>query len=326
MPDVTIEKAPTLDLLDTKSPALSATSDMPLIETKPDALPDPKETAAPIEAETTEEPAPPETPDDSSASDKPEGKPKSQGVQKRIDELTSNWREAERRAEAERTEKLRLLALVEQGKPAPKPEVEDAPQRPQRSNFTDPTAFEEALADYADEKAAWSAKHAVKEALAENERVTQQRQIEEGQRAAREAYVGRVSKAQEKYPDYKDVAESPNVTVTIPMAQAILHSEHGPDIAYHLGKNPEEAKRIASLNPVQQLVEVGLIVAKLTAPAPAPAVPAPKPAVSAAPKPIKPLESKASPVAKSPEEESMEEYAARRHKELEAEKRPGARR
>jgi hypothetical protein len=35
-----IVKPITLDLLDTKAPALSATSDMPVIETKPDASPE----------------------------------------------------------------------------------------------------------------------------------------------------------------------------------------------------------------------------------------------------------------------------------------------
>jgi hypothetical protein len=309
MAEIAVEKPITIDILDTKLPALSATSDMPIVETKPDASPEAKP-AAPEEGKTPAESAPVEKPADPAASDEPEGKPKSQGVQKRIDELVRQREDAERRAEAERQEKLRLLALVEKGgKPEKPAEDEDPePQRPAREAFAEPGAFESALAEYADKKADWSARRAVKEALAENDRAQQKRQIEQAQKQAQEAYAGRVQKAAEKYPDYKDVAESPNVTVSIPMAHAIMQSEHGPEIAYHLGKNPEEAKRIASLNPVQQLVEVGLIVAKLTATAPATAAPAPKPAVSAAPKPITPLESKSDPV-KRPEEMGMDEYA-----------------
>jgi len=65
MPDVVIEKPITLDLLPQKAPALSATSDIPVIETKPDASPDPNPAAEKPKAEvppTTDkvEPAAPE--------------------------------------------------------------------------------------------------------------------------------------------------------------------------------------------------------------------------------------------------------------------------
>jgi hypothetical protein len=328
-----------IDLIPQAEPALSTRSDMPVVETKPDSHPAPEEKkpeakadAAPDEGKTKEVPeesATPEEPADPAASDKPEGKPKSQGVQKRIDELV-------RQREEERAEKLRLLAIIEgQSKPKPevKPEAEEdpAPQRPDRAAYTDPAAYESALADYADAKAAWSAKTAVREALAEEGRKRQEEAARQAQTAAQEAYNARVSKTAEKYADYKAVAESPDVQVSMPMAQAILQSEHGPDIQYYLGKNPAEAKRISSLHPLQQLVELGTIVAKLTATTsetPAPAAPATKPApVSAAPKPIKPLESKSEPAAKDPSQMSMEEYAAyAKKRDADAAKRSGARR
>jgi hypothetical protein len=339
---ITVEKEFKVDLLDTSPPALSATSDMPVIETKPDAeqpkteakpesKPAPEEAkaevakvAAPDEGKKPEESAPTEQPeDDPAANAEP---PKAKGVQKRIDELV-------RQREEEKAEKLRLLALVEQyQKPKQeleaKPDDEDpAPQRPTREAFADPTGYEQALADYADAKADWSARHAVQEALAAEAKKTEQRQIEDGQRLTREAYAKRVEKAVEEYPDYKAVAESPDVMVSIPMAHAILHSEHGPKIAYHLGKNPEEAKRISTLSPPVQLIEMGLLVARLTMPS-APAAkeaPAPqKPAVSAAPKPLKPLESKSDPVSKAPQDMSMDEYAEH-VKRRDAPKRAGAR-
>lgn len=314
MPDVSLEKDFKVDLIPQSEPALSTGSDMPVIETKPDSQPESKpapkeeakaEVAAVEETKTAEESATTDQPEDSSASDE---KPKAKGVQKRIDELV-------RQREEEKAEKLRLLAIVEgYNKPKQEPEAkpadeqDPAPQRPSREAFSDPSAYENALADYADAKADWSARHAVKEALAEQDRKTEQRQIEEGQRLTREAYAKRVEKATEEFPDYKAVAESPDVMVSIPMAHAIMHSEHGPKLAYHLGKNPEEAKRISLLPPPVQLMEMGQIVARLTAPA---ASPAPqKPAISAAPKPLKPLESKSEPVAKDPQDMNMEEYAA----------------
>lgn len=315
-----------LDLLADTSPALSARSDVPIVETKPDSQPAPKEEkpeakvdAAPDEGKKVEESAPSEKPDeDAAANTEVEGKPKAKGVQKRIDELV-------KQREEEKAEKLRLLALVEQyQKPAPKVEErveDDQPQRPSRDAFADTAAYEAALGDYADAKAAWSAKQAVSEALAAEAQKTEQRQIEEGQKQAREAYQARVTKTSEKYADYKEVAESPNVTVTIAMAQAIMHSQHGPEIQYFLGKNPEEAKRISTLNPAEQLVELGLVVGKLSAPAPDPK---PKPIVSSAPKPIKTLEAKSETVEKDPSEMSMEEYAVYARKRDADAKRRGA--
>lgn len=325
---VTIEEEFKVDLLETQEPVLSGTSDRPVIETKPDSQPaeeKPKAEAAPDEGKTPEESAPPEQPEDPAAEASP--KP-AKGVQKRIDELVRQREDAERRAEAERTEKLRLLALVERGNtpPKPEPEADPEPQRPDRTAFQDAEAYANALADYADAKASWSAKNAVQEALAEESRKRQQEAQRQAQESAQQAYNARVSKTKEKYADYNVVAESPDVTVSIPMAQAILQSEHGPEIQYFLGKNPDEAKRISSLHPVQQLVELGTIVAKLTATTPAPAAPAPKPSVSAAPKPIKPLESKAEPVEKSPDQMSMDEYADyARKRDAAAAKRSGAR-
>jgi hypothetical protein len=338
MPEVTIEQPITLDLIPQNEPALSARSDIPVIETKPDSQPAPKEevkpevkakdvdAVPPKEGEKPEDSATPEEPEDPPENAAEAGKPKSKGVQKRIDELV-------KQREEEKAEKLRLMALLEQlhkPKEEPKEVVEDeAPQRPTRESFENPADYEAALADYADQKAAWSAKTAVRDALAEEARKREQQAIEESQKAVRESYASRVEKAVEKYPDYKSVAESPDVTVSIAMAQAILHSENGPELAYHFGKNPAEAKRISSLNPVLQLVELGRIEAKLTAPVQkedSPPPPSPKP-VSKAPDPIKPLKTGSEQLKKSPDEESMEEYAARRSKELAAERgRPGVRR
>jgi hypothetical protein len=333
MPDVSLEQEFKLDLIPQSEPALSAKSDMPVIETKPDSQPadKPKAEAAPdkeVEGKKPAESAPAEEPEDPAAEASP--KP-AKGVQKRIDELVRQREDAERRADAERQEKLRLLALVEKGpKPEPKsePEEDPEPQRPTREAFADATAYEEALANYADQKASWSAKRAVKEALAEQEQKVEQRQRDEAQKAAIEAYTTRVQKASEKYPDYKQVAESPDVSVSIPMAHAIMHSEHGPEIAYHLGKNPEEAKRISALQPALQLVELGLLVAKLTTPAPKEETPSPQPVkpVSAAPKPIKPLGPSSEKPNKDPSEMSMDEYADyARKRDAAATRRSGAR-
>src|SRR5260221_12946246 len=92
------------------------------------------------------------------------------------------------------------------------------------------------------------------------------------------------------------------------MAQSIARLDNGPAIAYHLGKNPKEAARIAALPNPMQLIEMGKLSATLAAPK--------SPEVSRTPKPIKPLGSKASAGPKLISEMSMDEYAAQRNAKI----------
>lgn len=335
---VEVEKKITLDLLDVNAPALSSTSDMP-VEVKADAVPAaPAKEEAVVEAtpeagKTTSESATEHTEEDPGEPAEEVKKPP-RGVQKRLDELAKREADAVRRAEALQAMLDRELAAKVPPKPEPEKPVteDDAPKRPSKAEFVDnQEGYDQALDDYIAERASYEATKAVKADRAEQESKAQQKAIEDGQRAVQTAYVGRVEKAKEKYADYLAVAESPEVEVSIPMAHAIVHSEYGPDIAYHLGddarKGGKEAERISKLSPPLQLVELGKIVAKLETPVAKPEVKAEpiKPPVSNAPKPIKPLGAGSESASKSAEEESMDEYAARRKKELAAERRPGMR-
>lgn len=326
MPDVVIEKPITLDLLETKAPALSATSDIPVIETKPDASPakDPKpevakpaaeDTAAPVEGKTGEDvPADDlEQPESTSASDKP--KP-AKGVQKRLDELTRQAREAERREQAALEREARLMALVE-AKDKPKPTDATEPAKPKREDFGSDEQYDDARIEFAGKHAEWRVTNAYESKQKEEREKQEQASIAEQSRKVQQAYVTRVDKFKETHPDYSEVAESPDVSVSIPMAHAIAHSEHGPALAYHLGSNPDEAKRISQLPPPVQLMELGKLEVKLTS---SPAKP-----VSAAPAPIKPIKPGTETPTLSPEEESMEQYANRRKKEMAKDARPGQR-
>ena len=327
MPDLELVKPIVLDLIDTKSPAESATSDMPVIETQPDSIAAPE---AEVEGKTTEEPAPAEQTVESTASDEP--KKPAKGVQKRLDELVKQ-REDERRAREAAEARLDMLIRAQANRPEPqavKSDEEPEPVRPSRDAFALPDEYDKALDTYAESKATWIARREVKATIAEE----RTKQAEENARIqqvnVQQAYLSRVEKAMQKYPDYKEVAESASVTVSMPIAHTILNSEIGPDLAHYLGTNPDEAKRISAMtvtdpysrqevpDVARQLVELGLVMAKLQTP------PQAKPLLSTAPKPIKPLESSGE-VTKTAEEESMDEYAARRRKELQAQARPGVR-
>ena len=111
-------------------------------------------------------------------------------------------------------------------------------------------------------------------AKAKHEFKLEQAQINETQEAEREqnrvraAYNERFRKAIEKHPDLPEVVQAiihnPNIPQNPAMAQAIMESEVGPEITYHLGQNPQEAIRIALMSPYAAAREIGRIEAKVT--------------------------------------------------------------
>lgn len=308
--DIVQEK--TIDLLDQQGPSLSSTSDMPVVETKPDSVPE-KKAEQPQSIETTaEQPGESATPaTEEEPGQQSEDEPR--GVGKALAKLRQEKREAEER-ERQTIERLeKAMSELERFTKAPAPADPDPePVRPTRAEFPDPEAYELAIDGYIESKAAWVAKREVLSAQKKAQEEAETRVIEERQRVAREQYMARVEKVKERNADFDEYAHSPDVQVPMPVAHAIINHEMGPELQYYFGKNPDEAARLMKLDsPQLQLMELGFIAAKLkNAPV------AEKPKVSAAPKPIAALKGAGDTVHKSPEEESMEEYAARRQREL----------
>ena len=296
-------------------PALNATTDMPAIA-PPDLVLEPTiETPAEQPSETP--PAPAETPPHPDARERRE---------LRFSELTRQ-RDAERERAAKAIDAVTTLteqnkALIERIDQiiAPKPDAAAQPEpRPTRDAFDAPEAYDDALI-------AWSARSAAREAahVAQAEwekRAEAQRQAD----AARQAQASQEATAQkifddwnqrreaaiEKYPDFEAVAEThPNMTMA--MRDALWTAEDGPEVAYYLGQHQDEAAAITKMHPVQQVIAIARIGAKLSAPPPQPPPPPP---------PINPLRGGNSSPALSPDEDPG--YMDRRLAELRAARTPG---
>jgi len=97
------------------------------------------------------------------------------------------------------------------------------------------------------------------------EQLVRQREEQRQQSEVLEAYRDKEEAIREKYADYEQVVQNPNLTISTAMAQAIQYSDIGPEIAYNLGTNPKEAERIYRLSPILQAKEIGKIEAKLMA-------------------------------------------------------------
>ena len=260
---------------------------------------------APVPEETgedvqTEESSASTTEDSSAQPEETEEKPKAKGVQKRIDELTANWRESQRQAEQlmEQNRQLQEAILKSQEKP---PE-ETAPEatEPKLDQFQSYEEYVAALADF-------KAEQKVRSIL--EERASQEAEVEAAKtRAEKEReFMARAETYKAERPDFDNVAFNPLLPVTPEMADVINASENGPQVLYHLGQNMAEATRISNLPPVMQAAELGRIEARITMPQ--------ANLNSAAPDPIEPVGGGDGPgVAKHPSEAgSMDEYVRLRN-------------
>ena len=322
------------DQIDRYAPALSATSDMPEMAPDPapveptvDAPPSAEPQPAPEPAHTeSEEPALSESVEPAPEPVEEAAPPEPRGVGKALAAkdaaiAAARAEAAEARRQTEATLKaMEALAARIQAPPEAIP-AEPVDTRPSREQFNSPDEYDTALVEWAGRASARAAeahleKQAADRVRAEEAKAQQAKAQEENNKIVLD-WNEKKAKALEELYDYTEVAERHDLSITQDMAQAIVHSPNGPHIAYHLGKNPEEATRIAKLPPAQQLFEIGSISARLAAP---------KANVSKAPDPIRPVRSSvSSAVAKTPDEMSMEEYAAWRQPRLEAERRrPGS--
>lgn len=260
------------------------------------------EESAPQEAEAeTDESAGDETEQDGEDAVKPEQdeeaeekKPKKDKVQRRIDRITKEKREAEERAKWIESENARLkkeLAERQGGKDSP-PLVEEF------ENFDD---FADALAD-------WKAEKKLEEARSNDAK----KAAEEAKKASRELLAAQLDQGRAKYEDFDRVATATPLdggpTITSAMLDVMQESPIMADIAYYFGKNPDESVRISGLSHIAQVREIVLLEQKIINSD----IAKPK-KVTKAPTPIKPVGSSAV-VTKAVAEMTDHEYAEWRRK------------
>lgn len=264
----------------------------------------PAEGAPVLSDDTAEQVASPTTADETpepEASADDAGKASAKGVGKRIDELTRNWREAERREAA----LLEMLRNQQQPK-AEHVEAKAPASIPTLAEFEyDENKYQAALLQYT-------------EAVAERkvEAVLKAERDRQAQEATQKTWKQRESDFKAKTPDYETVAYYAPLSNEV--VSLVVESEVGPELAYYLGKNPELAQTISQMPEKAAAREIGKLEARLeaqrTTPKPAPA----KPVVSQAPPPPPKIEAVEPDVRKSIYDEglSMNEWLAIRNKQI----------
>lgn len=206
-----------------------------------------EETPEPVDEETQSEPK--EAEKEANQEGERKQNPK---LEKRFSEITKQREEARKEAQNERQARLdleqRLAAMEQQRQPQ---QAFNVDTEPQPSQFSDAFEYAKALAEFSTEKA-----------LAERDRQVAQQREQEAQQKIIQSWAQKVQEAKADLPDFDDLVASSDVVVNNAVRDAILESDVGPQILYHLAENNDLAKRIASLSPNAALREIGRLEAK----------------------------------------------------------------
>jgi superfamily I DNA and/or RNA helicase len=213
------------------------------------------------ETEAVEDTPEPESTDDQSEPKEAEKEANQEGerkqnpkLEKRFSEITKQREEARQEAQRERQARVDLeqrLAALEQQR---QPQAINVDQEPQPSQFSDAFEYAKALAEFSTERA-----------LAERDRQVEQAREQEAQQKIIQSWAQKVQEAKAELPDFDDLVASSDVVVNNAVRDAILESDVGPKILYHLAENNDLAKKIASLSPNAALREIGKLEAKFEA-------------------------------------------------------------
>jgi hypothetical protein len=205
--------------------------------------------------------------------EKPKANPK---LERRFSEITKQREEARKEAQQERSAREALEARLAALERQPAPQSPKVDEEPQPSQFNDAFEYAKALAEFTADKRIGEMRKQDAEAKEAQER---QKVIE--------TWASKVQAAKASLPDFDDIVASSDVVVNDDIRDAILESDVGPQILYHLAENDDVAKKIAGLSAKQALREIGKLEARFEVKETAPET---KPIVrSKAPAPIQPL-------------------------------------
>lgn len=158
--------------------------------------------------------------------------------------------------EAELADTRQKLAELEAK--APKVEANGKPD-PKDYEGKDWSEYYAALAE-------WTADNKLESKLKERDTKQKEESLKNEAQKQQKEYAAKVTEFSKVTPDFADVTEAYDGPFNQTIAQALLDSDMGPQIAYHLAKNPEEAEALDGMNYGQVSRFFGKLEAKLESP------------------------------------------------------------
>jgi hypothetical protein len=169
--------------------------------------------------------------------------------------------------EAEVKRLSEVAAAAERNKPA----TDAIGEKPDRAKYDDEAEYTADLAAYKVREqflAAQSKAHETNTTTVRNDSTAKRMEL----------FKERAMALADRYPDIEaKVFNDTTLPMSATMAETIMDSEKGPEIAYHLSANRELAQRIKSMSPLQAAMELGRIEANLSLPKPRTQTQAPPP-------------------------------------------------
>lgn len=206
-------------------------------------------------------------------------------LEKRFSELTKARKQAEENAAKALAEKEALEARLKEYEEriAPQQKTAEDPigAEPRADQFDDAFEYAKALAEWSAEKA-----------LYERDQQEANRKLEEERQKIVKSWSEKLEKAKPNLPDFDDILASTQVVVSNEVRDAIVESDVGPEILYHLASlDGEEAEKFQALPLTKALREIGKLEARFEKQAIAEEKPVSKPVVqkSKAPAPLSPI-------------------------------------
>ena len=211
---------------------------------------------APIAAEEKSEPVEPaiqsEPSERKEEATSTEDKKQNPKLEKRFSELTKQREQARQEASTERAAReameVRLKALEGSRQTTPTPKTDE---KPDATQFTDAFEYAEALAE-------WSAENALKN----RDKQDADRRAGDERQKVLTSWKAKLDATKAEIPDYEDMVASSDVIVSDQIRDAILESDLGPRILYHLAEHTDIAEKLNSMSPSSAMREIGKMEAR----------------------------------------------------------------
>jgi hypothetical protein len=221
------------------------------------------------EPATEESSSEPKAEDEAEEAEKPKDK-----LEKRFSKISKQRDEANARAEQLES---RLRDLEARANPQPIAQTANVDDKPQASQFNDAFEYAEALAEWSAEKA-----------LRDRDIAESQRKADEERNKVIENWNQKVAKAKSSMPDFDEIVASSTTVVSDAVRDAIIESDVGAQILYHLASDDEYAESLSKMPAIKALKEIGRLEARFEV-EDKPEVKARTVTQSKAPAPISPL-------------------------------------
>ena len=183
-------------------------------------------------------------------------------TRREFEKLTSHNRELKAQVDA-LIAANKAPAQAQQTAPPPVTEAKE----PQMTDF-------KTMGEYLTAVREFDRKQAVVAAKGEWEKSQKELRQQEQAKSQADRWQAKVDPAKKKYADFEEVALNPDLPVPVgSVAFAFLHdSDHGADVLYHLGSNPDKLAEINAMPPLKAARALYAIESEVSKPPSAPAV------------------------------------------------------